>query len=315
VVHNLALVLKDLGKFAEAEPYFREVLEAGRRNQGDDHPDLLPSIHAMGSVLEAQGKLAEAEPYYHEVLEKCRRLLGPDHLGTLASIHSMGSLLEAQGKLAEAEPYYREALEGRRRVFGAEHRSTLKSFRNTSQCLAAQGKLEDALTLCRDFIEHLRSQVPDGDVALGAATGSFGQLLVEQQEYEEAEPLLRECLPIRESTLHPKSADYWLIAQTRSLLGCALVGRGAAVASSNPWQAIELFTEAEPLVLDGYEWLSQNFEQINPALRRELRIKRVSEAGERIVWLYETWHAAEPDAGHDVRAAEWRAELDNLPGP
>jgi serine/threonine-protein kinase len=177
------------------------------------------------------------------------------------------------------------------------------------------GKLEDALTLCRDFIEHLRARVPDGDRTLGLVIGSFGGLLIEQQAYEEAEPLLRECLQIRESTLHPDSVNYWLIAQTRSMLGCALAGRGAAAASSNPRQAIELFTEAEPLFLDGYEWLSSNFEQINPGIPRELRIKRVTEAGERIPWLYETWHAAEPDAGHDVRAAEWRAKLYDLPGP
>jgi hypothetical protein len=41
----------------------------------------------------------------------------------------------------------------------------------------------------------------------------------------------------------------------------------------------------------------------------------VNEAGERVLWLYDAWHAAEPDAGHDARAAEWRAELENLPGP
>jgi non-specific serine/threonine protein kinase/serine/threonine-protein kinase len=242
-------------------------------------------------------------------------VLGDDDPRTLRSINGMGYLLKARGKLTEAEPYFREALEGRRRVLGDEHPRTLQSLEKTSQCLAAQGKLEDAITLCRDFSEHLRSRVPDGDAALGAAAGSFGQLLVEQQEYEEAEPLLRECLQIRENTLDPDSVHHWLIAHTRSLLGGALVGRGAAAASSNPRQAIELFTEAEPLILDGYEWLSKNFEQIDPALLREIRIKRVNEAGERVVWLYDAWHAAEPDAGHDARAAEWRAELENLPGP
>ena len=39
---------------------------------------------------------------------------------------------------------------------------------------------------------------------------------------------------------------------------------------------------------------------------------RKQAALERVVKLYEFWHAAEPDAGHDARAAEWRTELEKL---
>ena len=37
---------------------------------------------------------------------------------------------------------------------------------------------------------------------------------------------------------------------------------------------------------------------------------RKREALERIVKLYEAWHAAEPDSGHDADAAEWRGQLE-----
>ena len=30
---------------------------------------------------------------------------------------------------------------------------------------------------------------------------------------------------------------------------------------------------------------------------------------ERIVALYESWHATEPDQGYNAKAAEWRAKL------
>ncbi|MHC5024296.1 MAG: tetratricopeptide repeat protein, partial [Planctomycetota bacterium] len=302
-------------RLSEAEPYFREALEMSRRVLGPDDRVTLGAIINMGHLLRAQGRLADAEPYYREVLEWNRRNLAADHPNMLTSTYSMGRLLQDQGKLADAEPYLLKALEGRRRVLGEEHQHTLSSLERTSWCLADQGKLDDVIILCRDYIEQLRSNVPDGDAALAKAMGPFALILIEEPEYEEAEPLLRECLRIRESTIHPDSPNYWLIAQTRSMLGYALAGRGAAAAASNPRQAIELYTEAEPLILDSYEWLSRNFEQIHPALPRELRIRRVTEAGERIPWLYETWHAAEPDAGHDVRAAEWRARLDDLPGP
>ena len=40
--------------------------------------------------------------------------------------------------------------------------------------------------------------------------------------------------------------------------------------------------------------------------------KRVRAPIQRIVKLYETCHAAEPDQGNDAKAAEWRAALEAL---
>ena len=56
------------------------------------------------------------------------------------------------------------------------------------------------------------------------------------------------------------------------------------------------------MLLDGYQGLNKNPD----AIPKQYREDRQREALERIVNLYESWHAAEPDAGHDVKAAEWR---------
>ena len=57
--------------------------------------------------------------------------------------------------------------------------------------------------------------------------------------------------------------------------------------------------EAEPLLLEGYERMKPS---ASAASNKE-------EALKRIVRLYEVRHAAEPDKGYDVKAAEWRAKL------
>ena len=44
-------------------------------------------------------------------------------------------------------------------------------------------------------------------------------------------------------------------------------------------------------------------------------ISRTRSALERIVRLYDEWHAAEPDAGYEAKAAEWRTEVEKLRGP
>jgi len=77
------------------------------------------------------------------------------------------------------------------------------------------------------------------------------------------------------------------LALGRSLLGAALAAQ-------------DRFTEAEPLLLQGYE---EN--EPDPSEPRE----RV-DALRRIIAGYDAWHTVEPGAGHDGQAREWRAKLD-----
>ncbi len=60
------------------------------------------------------------------------------------------------------------------------------------------------------------------------------------------------------------------------------------------------YAEAEPLLLDAAEHCD------HLEATRWWHERTVLEESVR---LYEAWHADEPDEGHDVEAAEWRAKL------
>ena len=98
--------------------------------------------------------------------------------------------------------------------------------------------------------------------------------LLKQAKYADAEPLLRECLVIREKEL----PDHWLRWNALSMLGEALSGQGK-------------HAEAEPLLIEGYEKM----------LPPDPLSFRKREALDRIIALYEAW--GKPD-----KAAEWRAK-------
>ena len=53
-INNMASMLLDLGKLAEAEPLFREALAGRRETLGDKHPSTLTSINNMAGLLGAQ---------------------------------------------------------------------------------------------------------------------------------------------------------------------------------------------------------------------------------------------------------------------
>ncbi|KAF7137072.1 hypothetical protein CNMCM5793_006960 [Aspergillus hiratsukae] len=66
-VSNLGSVLKDQGKYEEAEVMHRRALEGSEKALGPEHPDTLVSVSHLGSVLEDQGKYEEAEAMYREL--------------------------------------------------------------------------------------------------------------------------------------------------------------------------------------------------------------------------------------------------------
>src|SRR5262249_4496443 len=104
-------------------------------------------------------------------------------------------------------------------------------------------------------------------------------LLLRQGKYADAEPVLRECLTIREK----KTAGSWLRFNTTSQLGESLLGQGR-------------YAESEPLLRAGYEGLKARETDL-PALDRA----RFAEAAAGVAGL-----GAGP--GRAAGAARWGAE-------
>ena len=84
----------------------------------------------------------------------------------------------------------------------------------------------------------------------------------------------------------------------------ALGSLGAAIAGQGR------FDEAEPILLESASGMLE--EDSVPAGELWLGEEPVSLAVRRAAEFYAAWHAAEPGAGHDEQAAEWRAELTAL---
>ncbi len=132
-------------------------------------------------------------------------------------------------------------------------------------------------------LPEARKALPKDSPQLAGLLALIDLGLLEQKKWTEAEPLLRECLAIRQQT----QPDVWSTFNTKSLLGGALLGQ-------------QKYADAEPLLLAGYEGLKQR-EQTIP----EQGKIRLPEAVERLVQLYEA-------TGKTDEAAKWRKELEAI---
>ena len=127
-IGNLGLLLRDQGKYDEAEPLLREALRAKRETLGDRHLSTLKAINELGVLLWIQCRNDEVEPLWREMVSSYSVLLGGRHWCTLVSMGNLGKVLKRRCKYDEAERLLCEAVVGLRQLQGDSHRDTTTCF-------------------------------------------------------------------------------------------------------------------------------------------------------------------------------------------
>jgi tetratricopeptide (TPR) repeat protein len=215
-----------------------------------------------------------------ETLKRREAQLGPDHPDTLQTMSNLALGYQAAGKLELALPLYEETLKRRKARLAPDHPDTLTSMNNLAWGYQAAGKLELALPIYEDTLKAIKAKLgPDHRNTL-TILNSLGDGYIRAGHAAKAEPLLRECLAVREK----KEPDAWTTFGTKSLLGAALLGQ-------------KKYSEAEPLLLAGYQGLKQR----EATIPLPAKVRLIA-AVERLVRLYEA-------TGDNVKAKEWQQKL------
>jgi tetratricopeptide (TPR) repeat protein len=111
VLNNLALLLQDTNRQAEAEPLLRRALAIAEQSYGKDHPDVATHLINLALLLQATNRLAEAEPLMRRALAIVEESYGKDHPIVAIRLNDLAMLLQVTNRLADAEPLMRRALE------------------------------------------------------------------------------------------------------------------------------------------------------------------------------------------------------------
>ncbi|MEM6609896.1 MAG: tetratricopeptide repeat protein [Pseudomonadota bacterium] len=201
--NNLANSYHDMGRFAEAEPLYREALEITRAALGATHPDSAIRLNNLAGVLRATGRYEEAEPLFREALEIRRAALGAAHPGTANGLNNLAGLLWATERFEEAEPLFREALEITRAALGATHPDTAIRLNNLAELLRATGRYEEAEPLYREALEITRTTFGSTHPDTARYLNNLAVLLAQTDRYDEALPMMRDAIAIREAALGP----------------------------------------------------------------------------------------------------------------
>lgn len=202
---HLGRLLSPKRKVAEAEALLRMALEGQKLALGHKHPSTLLTLSELSTLLRNDGRAEEAEPMGREALEGLSSALGRSNPVTLAVKGALASLLQERAQLEEADRLSMEMLEGRKEQLGKLHPDTLASLGARGELLQARGRLTEAEELYRSALSGLRGSVQaDNRLTALDICCRLALLLRQQNQPEEAERLLRECLEGRRALLGSK---------------------------------------------------------------------------------------------------------------
>jgi tetratricopeptide (TPR) repeat protein len=293
-LHNLAGAYHESGKLAEAIKLFEQVAAARRTKLGPDHQRTLATLANLAVAYSSAKQLDKSISLHEQVLNRREAKLGRTHPDTLHSAASLGVRYRDAGRLDEAIPLLEEAYQKGRGVpelawVGIE----------LVAAYAKAGKKAEASRLIQEQVTTARERFSPESAQLAGLLAIAGKQLLELKLYNDAEPIVRECLRLREKLVKspapgtPGSAVAvrpWQVANAQSLLGAVLTGQ-------------KKYVDAEPLLLAGVKGLIADEKAIPPQGKIN-----IDDSIRRLIELYEA-------TGNTEEAAKWRQQQDERAKP
>jgi len=152
---NLALVLKNLGKYEAAEILLREVLESELKIYEPGHPQIAIYQSNLALVLGNLGKYEAAEILLREVLESELKIYEPGHPRLAVTQSNLATVLQDLGKYEAAEILLREVLESELKIYEPGHPRLATTKHNLAMLLKDMGKDDEAIQLEQEAYDIL----------------------------------------------------------------------------------------------------------------------------------------------------------------
>lgn len=170
----------------------------------EEEPLIRGELHrTVGSTYHKLGLLKEAERHTRSAMTDLQATAGPNADSTLRVMSSLGLILCEMDRLEEAEAIL---LDAQQRLTRSDSPVADSIREHLAIVFENKGSNQDALHLFRDVYERVRVRNGDRHTDTLRAQSNLGNLLRDLRRYDEARPLLENCLSERRIVLgddHP----------------------------------------------------------------------------------------------------------------
>jgi len=258
---ELARVLLQENRNAEAEEVLRALWEECSSVLGEEAPQTIEALHYLGVSLGEQERFDEAGEAFDAALAHALSALGPDHELTIEALHSQGLLrssrVNADGSLTErergslneeAQGFLGDALRASRSAYGPDDPRSVRHSMSLASAKFTAGHEAEALKLFEDAYERSRRvQGPEHPTTASAAV-AIGKIHLAAGSLTLAEPRLQEAF---EATLQLGDVHPVHLHSCYSLATC--------------WLRMGRSEDAERLALSMFEALEREGQPVGTA--------------------------------------------------
>jgi serine/threonine protein kinase/Tfp pilus assembly protein PilF len=159
-LHNLALVVENMGDLKRAEALFRDAIARDEHIYGAEHPETAVAVGNYGSLLRQEGRLPEARALLQRALDIQLRVYGPEDYRVGIARVRLGVTLHDEGSMSESEKQYRQALAIFDRSLPPGHQHRASALMLLAELLVDRGKTDEALAMSEQSVKIWDTSAP-----------------------------------------------------------------------------------------------------------------------------------------------------------
>lgn len=236
-LNDFGILKQDQASYKESLKLLKESYNIFLKYNGEKDRDVASTLNNLALTLESLNDIDGAEKYYQKSLEVYLELYGPNRPEISTLYNNLAYIYIDKEDLNKAEEYFRKSLELKIKTLGNNHSLVGLAYMNLGALEYTMKKFETSESNLLKALNNFNTSLNSNHVWLGLTDFWYGKILIEKSQYKAAEKYIRIALSIYKKN-YPKDHPNEISANAE--LGIALFYQ-------------KKYTEAEKLLLDGYE--------------------------------------------------------------
>ncbi len=216
---SVGLILCEMGKYDEAEKYFRRLL----KEIPSDHEDIAACYHNLGNLFDHTGDYESSLDWHRKALETMMRTLNPNDANIGTSYNSIAAVHAKMGNYEEALESYIRAFEIWGQAYGEDHPNIALCLSNIAGIYVVYEKFLIALEYLQKALVIYQKHLPANHPQLGEIHNNIGTVYLCLDNLDLAFEHLNMALKIKQICLPSQHPD---IAMTYCNIGLIYEKKG-----------------------------------------------------------------------------------------
>ena len=203
IYHQLGMVKKGQGEYAEAITYAEKALEINQKYFASDHSALAASYYIIGVVYHKMGEYLKALSSHEKALEINQKILPPNYFGLATSHENIGDVYYRMGEYLKALSFHEKALEIKQKTLPPNHPDLATSYNNIGTVYNKMTKYLKALSFHEKALEIKQKTLPSNHPDLATSYNNIGLVYNKIGEYSKALSFHEKAINIKQEAFLP----------------------------------------------------------------------------------------------------------------